>query len=51
MALTYSKEALSDGITLTSITDERFKTNYITINLSSFHILLIGFQKIQNHQK
>lgn len=33
MALTYSREALSDGIVLTSVTDERFKTNYITINL------------------
>lgn len=33
MALAFNKEKLSDGVNFTSITDTRFKTNFIAINL------------------
>lgn len=32
MALAFNREPLADGICFTSITDSRFKTNYITVN-------------------
>ena len=33
MALAFNKQKLSDGVNFTSITDTRFKTNFIAINL------------------